>query len=367
MIRSLYNLVATGIGFNTARLATLDISLPQTRYPDGASQSRFFRTVMDRLRGAPGITAVAVVDNLPLHSVSVSNFYIAGRPDPPMESLPMSDLAHVSPQYFSMIGLRLHAGRFFTDADLARAEKDQNSVAIVNQSFAARFFIGEDPLGKRLLSADKKHVSEIVGVVADYRPTGVEKGTRPQIFWPYLMLANATIIARTAAAPQSFTKAIQNAVWSVDKDLPANKVLTMEYYMDEWQAQRKFNTLLLVVFAGLALALAMMGVYGVLSNLVASRVREIGIRMAIGAKPWEIGTLMLRQSTLPIALGLAAGLAASIAVSWFVEALLFQVRARDPLTLALAVSAILLVSPVAIFAPVRRAVTVDCTVALREE
>jgi ABC-type antimicrobial peptide transport system permease subunit len=137
--------------------------------------------------------------------------------------------------------------------------------------------------------------------------------------------------------------------------------------VDVWLSQRRFNTLLLEIFAGLALILAMMGIYGVLSNLVASRIREIGIRMAIGASPAAIGRLVLRQSLLPVSAGLAAGLAGSLALGRFLESLLFQVRAHDPLTLALASCTVLLISPAAIYVPLRRATRVECTVALREE
>jgi putative ABC transport system permease protein len=160
---------------------------------------------------------------------------------------------------------------------------------------------------------------------------------------------------------------IRSAIASLDRDLASSEVRSMQYYVDEWLSQRKFNTLLLGIFAGLALLLGMMGIYGVLSNLVASRGREIGIRMAIGASPRNIAGLVVRQSLIPVAIGLAAGLGGSLALSRFLEALLFQIRPRDPLTLVLAASSILLISPAAIYRPLRRATRVDCTVALREE
>jgi predicted permease len=367
MIRSFREILSTGVGFETAHLTGADIDLPEKRYPDGASQSRLFRSLMDRTRSVPGVTGVSVTDNLPLHSVSIRNFSIVGRPEPPIDSLPISDIANVSPQYLSMLELRLEAGRFFTDADLAFTEKEKDVVAIVNHAFAQHFFPGENPVGRRLLSGDKKTTSEIIGVVSDYRPLGAENGTRPQIFWPYLKLQHASLVVRTAAAPHSFTKAIQNAVWSVDKEIAANKVETLDEHLDYWQSQRKFNTLLLAIFAGLALVLAMMGIYGVLANLVASRVREIGIRIAIGATPAAIGKLVLLQSMIPVMVGLSIGLAGSFMLGRFLEALLFQVRAHDPLTLALAASTVLLVSPLAICVPLRRAIRVDCMVALREE
>jgi len=368
MTRSFHELVVTGIGFETARLTTIDVDLAGPGYPDGASQSRFFRMLIDRARALPGVTAAAVVDNLPLHQVSFANFYIAGRPDPPENSLPMADNASVSPEYFSTIGLRLQAGRFFTETDLAFTEKEKGSaVIIVNQAFARQFLNGEDALGKRLLSGNKKTVWDIIGVVSDYRPLGVEKGTRPQIFWPSLKLSKATLVVRTRGAPRALTTAIQNAVSSIDKALPMNEVETMDDHLNWWQSQRKFNTLLLLIFAGLALVLAMMGIYGVLANLVASRVKEIGIRMAIGASPVEIGKLVLRQSMIPVTIGLAIGIAGSLALSRFLEALLFQVHPRDPLTLGLAAFTILLVSPAAIYGPMRRATRIECTVALRQD
>src|SRR5262249_44013768 len=140
MIRSFHELVTTGIGFKTANLTGADIDLPEKRYPDGAVRSRFFRSLMDRARAIPGVTEAAVVDNLPLHSVSASNFYIAGRPNPPPGSLPIADSADVSPGYFQMLGLRLEAGRFFTESDLADTEKDKEAVAIVNRAFVRQFF-----------------------------------------------------------------------------------------------------------------------------------------------------------------------------------------------------------------------------------
>jgi putative ABC transport system permease protein len=367
MLRSFYQLVSEGVGFDTGHLLTLEINLPQQRYPDGEAQSRFFRSLLDRVRTLPGVAMATAVDNLPLHQIKLTSFTIAGQPEAPGASQPLADVAHVDPQFFHVLGLRLISGRFFTDTDLAQGEKDLDTVAIVNESFVRKFLPNENPLGKRLLDGGKKHSSEIVGVVSDYTPIGAEAGKRPQIFSPNLKLDDGSLIVRTRGSPQSYGKALQSAVWSLDHDLPADQVLTMDSFANDILAQRKFNTLLIGIFAGLALLLAMMGIYGVLSNLVASRVREIGIRMAIGASPGEIGRLILRQSLVPVALGLAIGLAGTFALSQFLQALLFRVHPRDPVTLAAAAIAILAISPVALYVPLRRATAVDCTIALREE
>jgi putative ABC transport system permease protein len=367
MLRSFYKLVSTGVGFDTAHLVTLDVNLPLRRYASDDSQSRFFRSLLDRVRALPGVTAAGAVDDLPLHQIRLTGFLVAGHPEPPGDALPMADIAHTDPQFLRVLGLRLVSGRFFTDADLAQTEKGKDTVAIVNEDFVRKFLPNEDPLGKRLLDSSKKRASEIVGVVSDFTPVGAEGGRRPEIFSPNLGLGDATLLVRTRGALESYGKALQGAVWSLDRDLPADQVLTMDSYMSDILAQRKFNTLLIGIFAALALLLAMMGIYGVLSNLVASRVREIGIRMAIGATPAEIGRLILRQSLIPVTLGLAMGLAGTFALSQFLQALLFGVQSRDPLTLAAAAVAILVISPLALYVPLRRATAVDCTVALREE
>jgi len=367
MIRSFRELVATGVGFRTEHLVTAQVDLPARDFADSPSQSRFFHALLDRVQAIPGVTGVSLVDQLPLHSVFASNFFIVGRPDAPRKSTPIADAAQVGPGYFRLLGLRLLAGRYFTDADLARAESGQDSVAIINETMARQYFAHENPLGQRLLDMERKHPAEIVGIVADYRPMGAENPVRAQIFRPSLKMASGYLIARTAGKTEDLAKPIQLAIWSLDAGIPESKVLTYDYFRDQWQAQRKFNTLLLGAFAGLALVLAMIGIYGVLSNLVTSRVREIGIRMAIGAAPFEIGRLILRQSMLPVSIGLAVGLAGTLVLGRFVEALLFHVHARDPLTLTLAAAAILLVSPLALAVPLRRATRVDCTVALREE
>ncbi|MGB7762342.1 MAG: ABC transporter permease [Bryobacteraceae bacterium] len=365
MIRSFRELLAVGIGFDTTRIAYADIDLPAKSYPGGAAQMQFFRNLLDRARAIPGVAAAGIVDNAPLHRVGMANFSIVGRPEPPLSALPMADEAQSSPGYLRAVGLRLEAGRWFTDADLPLTGDTRNGVVIVDRAFARQFFPGENPLGHRL--AQDKQSFEIVGVVSGYRSMGVERGTRPTIFWPGLELGHATLVVRSALPPQALATAIRNAVQSIDRLLPAPEVKSMQYWVDEWLSQRKFNTLLLGIFAALALLLGMMGIYGVLANLVASRIREIGIRLAIGATPAEIGGLVLRQGMLPVLLGLGIGLAASLALGRLMEALLFQVQPRDPVTLAAAACAILAFSPLATAIPLLRATRVDCTVALREE
>jgi putative ABC transport system permease protein len=366
MIRSFRELIATGVGFDTTRLTSADIELPAKSYPDGPSRSRFFRALIDRAQAIPGVTSAAITSALPLHSLSFSNFFIAGRPEPPLDALPIADRSTVSADYFRTLGLRLEAGRWFTRRDVDAAEAGHPVVA-VNRAFVRKFFPNENPIGRQLLDGDRKNASEIVAIVSDYRAMGAENGNRPTIFHARIDLADATLLVRGRTDSLALASAIRDTVWSLDRGLPAVKVLPMTHYVDGWLSEHRFNTLLLEVFAGLALVLAMMGIYGVLSNLVASRVREIGIRMAIGASPAAIGRMVLRQSLLPVSIGIAAGLAGSLVLGRFLEALLFQVHSRDPLSLTLACCTVLLIAPAAIYIPLRRATSIDCTVALREE
>jgi putative ABC transport system permease protein len=365
MIRSFQQLLAVGVGFRTERVFLSDVELPADRYRDGVARSRFYRELLRRASQAPGVAGAAIVDNPPLHKISMSNFYVEGRPEPETGSLPIVDKDALSPGYFDLIGLRMEAGRGFTDSDLAFTEKGPHAVVIVNRAFVRQFFPHENPLGHRLLSPDKKQISEIIGVVSDFRPMGVENGPRPTLFWPDLRGANASLVVRSGAAPGVLATTLRDLVWSLDKELPAADVKSMSYYVDEWLSQRRFTTFLLGAFAALALILGLLGIYGVLAGLVAARVREIGIRMAIGATPGQFGGLVLTQSLAPVVAGLVVGLAASLMLGRFLESLLFQVHPRDPLTLGMALAAVLVVSPMAIWVPLRRATRVDCTVALR--
>ena len=367
MMRSFGQLLAVGVGFQTEHMSIADIELPADRYRDGTARARFFRLLLERAAATPGMAGAAVVDNPPLHRISMSNFFIQGRPDPPLDSLPIADKDHVSPGYLELIGLRIEAGRTFAAADQAFTEKGPNAVAIVNRAFARQFFPNENPIGHRLLDGDRKQASEIIGIAADFRPMGAENGPRPTIFWPDLRLQTASLVVKSSASNARVASGIRELIWSLDPALPGAEIQPMAYYVDEWLSQHRFNTFLLGIFAGLALILGMLGIYGVLSGLVASRVREIGIRLAIGATPARIGRLVLAQSMLPVAAGLMVGLAASLVLGRFLDSLLFQVGPRDPLTLALSFFGVLAIAPLAVWIPLRRATRVDCTVALREE
>jgi putative ABC transport system permease protein len=367
LIRSFATLVRTGAGFSTEQLAVIDVDPPEVRYPDAASRTRFYDILLQRARAIPGVGTVCIASTLPLHRINFQTFAIAGRPKPDLKNSPSADTAHVTLDYFRLIGLPVLTGRDFAAADVARnAAGKGDGVVIVNQSFVTKFFGGQNPLGQRLL-LDNDRPFAIVGVVADFRVMGALSDAHPQYFVAGIDGLEGSLLLRTSVAPESLFDQIRAAVWSVDRELPAAEVSTMKRFIDEMIADSRSIVLLISVFAGLALLLAMLGVYSVLANLVATRTREIGIRMALGATPSQIGRLVAGQSTKPLAIGLALGVAGGLALGRVIESLLVGVTAHDPLTFVLAVVAVALVTPLALWLPVRRATRVECTVALRDE
>jgi len=366
LIRSFYKAARIGVGFNTSRLAVVDLDLPETRYPDAPSRERFLRSLLERARAIPGVTSAAITDSLPLHKIRMISFYRADRPKPPQNQLSVVDAENITPGYLSVIGVPLLAGRPLTEADVLRNNGQGDGVVLVNQAFAEKYLPGEEPLGVRL-KLDNDRPYQIVGVVANVRAMGPEEEVQPSYFSAGVNSSQAMLILRTAVPPESLADDARAVLWSLDKELVSARVTTMESFIDESLAMRWFDLVLLATFAGLALLLAMIGVYSVLTNLVASRTREIGIRMALGAAPATIGKMIAGQSLRPIVIGLGLGVALSLGLGRVLESMLFQVTPRDPLTLSLAVAAVLLAAPLAIYLPLRRATRVECTEALREE
>ncbi len=364
MIRSFQELIRTGVGFSLENLTAVDIDLPESRYGSGADRSRFFRTLLERAKADSSVIDVSITNHLPLHSVAATNFRIEGEPDHSEENPYIADYAHVSENYLQMLNLRLLEGRMFTEQDLINQEKDQSGTVIVNEEWVRKFLPGKPATGRRLIK--KNQSLEIVGVVSSYRPIGVEHGFRPQIFYPDLRVPQATLVLKTRGNA-SILSTTQSIVHSIDKDIAVSKVQTLKEYLRSFNAFREFGTMLMTIFAGIALLLAMIGVYGVLTNMVSARTKEIGIRIAIGATPGNIARMIFRQSMLPITIGVAIGIAGSFAMGQFLQSLLYQVSANEITTRLLSAGAIVVSAPVAIYIPLRRALGISCTEALRED
>jgi putative ABC transport system permease protein len=367
LIRSFVKLVATGLGFETERLAVVDISPSTARYPDDASRARFYEALRERASTIPGVLDAAVTNNVPLHRLTFGGFSIVGRPEPPADQPKIADHSNGSPEFFRVIGLRMLAGRDFTSADVERDAGIGDGVVIVNRAFAETY-LGPDPLRERIRRQGSERAYQVVGVVADYRAAGVTAGPRPTFFFPGMAAQQGMLLLRTRVAPESLADAIRSTVAAVDPDLSAVQVDTVVGYFDRFVlSEPRFFAALVSAFALLALILALLGVYSVVAQLVASQTREIGIRMAVGATPSQIARMVAGQSARPVLVGIALGLAGTLALTRVLEAAVFGITPQDPLTLSIAIGAIGLTAVLASWMPVVRATRIDCALALRGE
>ena len=249
MIRSLQELASVGVGFDITHLATLDVRISEKSNPDFSTRVGLVRRLIAHTQSVPGSRGAAVANSMPLHSLAVAVFHIPSQPELERDSAPIADLARVSPGFFQVIRLRLAAGRWLTDADLT-SNGSPKEVAMVNQAFARKYFPRQNPLNQRLQSGDRKENFEIVGVVEDFRPMGAEYGVRAEIFRPSTEFTDATLVVRSRGEPQLIAKSLLEVARSITPDLPDNKVKTLEEDAEQWTARRKFNTVLLWIFAG---------------------------------------------------------------------------------------------------------------------
>jgi putative ABC transport system permease protein len=367
LIRTFVNLLQTGLGFRTEKLLVADINLPEVRYPDAASRNRFYDTLLPRVRAIPGVSLATVSTTLPLRAVNFTSFTIAGVPKPAnVNELPTADTAEVGSNYFSLMGLPVLQGRDFNPADSTRSRGKGDGTVLINRAFAETFFKGQNPLGQRL-QLENDRPFEIVGVVENFLAMGALDDARPQFFRARTEASSSLLLLRTAVEPESLSDEVRSAVLSLDPELPVAKVKSMDGTIREETSDPQFVVALMSAFAALALLLAMLGVHSVLSNLVASQTRELGIRMALGATAGIVARMVVWQSLKPLMVGLVLGLAGSVVLSRVLEPLTEGVVPADPFTFALVAAAVLLVAPLAVWGPVRRATSVECTVALREE
>jgi putative ABC transport system permease protein len=369
LIRSFIRLQQFELGFNPEHLLTMRIQLPGSKYREPNQIAGFYKQLLERMEAMPGVQSAGAISSIFLTDTPQStSFTIEGRPAfTGMESIEVP-FDSVSTDYFRVMGIPLLAGREFDEHDAIGT----TPVAIINQTFARRFFPGEDPVGKRYVyggpSPENKWIT-IVGVVADMRRTGFDRPVRPETFLPQFQNPeNAlTIVARTSGDPASLAGALRDEVWAIDKDQSVFDIKTMRQTLSEMLSQRRFNTLLFGIFAAVALILAAVGIYGVMSYAVAERTHEIGLRMALGAQTSDVLNLIVRQGMRLATIGLAAGLAASFALTRVMSTLLYGVSATDPLTFILIPVVLAGVALAACFVPARRAMRVDPMVALRYE
>jgi putative ABC transport system permease protein len=370
MLRSFQSANAIDLGFDPHNLLAVAAPLPLASYKDQPAQLQFHERALQKLSAVPGVQSAATVFRIPLFTgVAATAFSIHGQPTPPGQK-PDADYRASSAAYFRTVKMKLVKGRDFTEGDNAQAA----DVVIINEELARRFFPAEDPVGKRLqLGAENTRWREIAGVVADAKLGNPEVKVEPAIYaplaqntWPNALRASSLVV-RTSGDPNHYRAAIRAALREIDPSLPLTQMRTMEEALRESFAQRRFNTALLVVFAGVAGLLAAVGVYGVMSYLVTQRTQELGVRLALGAQRSDILKLVAGEGFKLAIIGIALGTLGAFGATRLLAGLLFGVSATDPLTF---VSIALLLAAMALLAsylPASRAARTDPLLALRQD
>lgn len=364
MVRSVQRLLATDSGFDPRGVLTFQISPSGTNYEDDAARGRFFQQLLARLAAIPGVQSVGGVLPLPLSGSNRQiNIRFADSPVAHPEETIRTDYAWTTPDYFRTMRIPLIRGRFFSEQDVA----DAPLVVLIDETMARQFFPDEDPIGKRLLAYGQTR--EIVGVVGHVKHYGVNAPSRVQLYAPHLQAPpfGMVLTLRLDRSPASVISAIRDRVREVDPHQPLYNIQTMEQLMNQSVANERVVMLLLSVFALVALILAAIGIYGILSHSVSQRTREIGVRVALGAQPLDIFKMVIRHGMRLTGVGLAVGVAAAFGLTRFLTGLLYHVNATDPMTFGTITVILAGVAFVACYLPARRATKVDPMVALRYE
>jgi putative ABC transport system permease protein len=371
LIRSFLRLQDVDTGFRTDGILTLRIALPSQKYARPTQTRAFYRDLLERVRRLPGVDSAGGITGLPLSRTGWSGTTtVDSQAVEPKDASFEADQRPVLPGYFEALAIRLVRGRYFDQRD----NENSAPVAIIDETMANTYWPHEDPLGKRIKQGDRGSPQPwrtIVGVVRHVRYRTLESPSRVEFYWPYeqtsFPLGTMSLAIHTATDPRALAGVVQKEVLAIDPDQPVYRIRTMAELVDESMARRRLSMFLLAIFAGIALALAAIGIYGIMSYSVAQRAHEVGIRMALGAGSGDVVRMVLGQSLWLAFAGIAAGLAGSLALTNFLSSLLFSIRAVDPLTF-LSVSLILaIVALVASFVPAYRATTVDPVNALRQE
>ncbi len=365
LMRSLMLLRQVDPGFNPDQVLTLRLFLNRAQYSEPHQLLSFYSPLLDRVKTLPGVQSVAAISTLPLSgNNSDTSFLIEGRPQPPPDQQPVAWFSSVSTDYFRTMEMQLIKGRMFTESDDEKSPK----VVVISQTMARRYWPNEEPLGK-LIGQGPGRWREIVGVVKDVKHFGLDADTPPSMYLPVLQApARAmTLTVRTSVEPESITPALRREIWASDRNLAISQVQTMDELMASSIAQQRFTFWLLGCFAALAMILAAIGTYGVMSYAVTQRTHEIGIRLALGARHTNVLGLVIKSGMRLALAGAALGLAGAFAVTRLMSNLLFGVTPTDPRTFVGISVGLLLVALLACYIPARRATRVDPLTALRYE
>ena len=378
LIRSFHDLLDSNPGFDPRNVLSMQVWLPESRYPGAAPARAFFQQLIDRMRALPGVRSASAINFLPLTGwTDFANFDIAGRPSPPPREEFVAQYRVIDSQYFQTMQIPLLRGRYFTNAD----NEQSQGVAIINQTLGRQYWPNQDAIGQRVrvhLQAAKsvpwRPVASdawltIVGIVGDTKEYELGNRKMGELYLPYQQVPShlMRIVLRTAGSPDLLAGSARQAIRSVDKDQPVTEVKSMEQLLSESVSPQALNTTLLAFFAGLALALAAIGIYGVISYGVEQRTHEIGIRLALGAQPGDVVRMIVRQGVKLALIGIAFGLAVTYALIRALAGAMFGIKSLDPLSSAMAAALLFFVAFFACYIPARRATRVDPAQALRYE
>jgi putative ABC transport system permease protein len=364
LLRSFARLLRVDPGFDAHNVLTMNVSLPTVKYAKAEQQVAFFDEVLRRVSALPGVRNAAISAALPLSWKRITPMLPEGQPDMPLGQRPFLDIEAVSPQWFDTMRVPLRNGRWFNAADNAQAPK----ALVVNETFARRFWPNQNPLGKHIIVGRGPNASEVVGVAGDIKNKGLAEETQAQVYIPFPQLpwANMNLLVRTDVPPQSTASAVQKQISAVDADQPVTSIQTVDELMDGSRSQPRFTMMLLGVFSLAALALAVIGIYGVLAYSVAQRRHEIAIRLALGAERRDILRLVVRQRLLLALAGVGVGLLAALLMTRLMSSMIYDISARDLTTFVLAPLIFLGVALLASYLPARRATKLNPVEALRQ-
>ncbi len=368
LIRSFARLQGVDPGFNAHNVLTMRVSLPRQKYDNDQKRINFFRQAVAQMQVLPGVESVGAVNFLPFAAPhAATSVDIEGRPLLPVAQKLKTGVMVSDMNYFRAMQIPLKRGRLFTDQEAS----EKRHVVAINEAFARQHFPNEDPLGKRvtIYMQDTNDFCEIIGIVGDSKHIDLDAEVRPMSYWPHPELAYSglTLVIRTRGDAAAVASAARKVIRTLDPEQPVADVRTMESLIGTSVARARFNTLLLTIFAVVALLLAGVGIYGVMAYSVAQRTHEIGVRMALGARKSDVLRLVVRRGMMLALAGVALGVAASFCLTWLIKSMLFNVSTIDPLTFIGIPMLLVFVALLACLIPARRASKVDPMVALRYE
>jgi putative ABC transport system permease protein len=364
LVRSLIALQRVDPGFDSNNVLTLGIDLPRQKYAGEGKPAKFFEELETRISSIPGVQTVGLITELPMSGqLNDLPFTVEGRPPVTVDQAFDADFRLVNQQYFNALHIPLLRGRNFTEQEV----REGKPVTLVSQQLVDTVFPNEDPMGKRLISAIGGTAFEIIGVVGDIRHRSLQSQPFPAMYFPSLNSNRMNLVVRTQNDPLSIVGAVRQQVQALDRDQPISAVKRMSDWVDSSVTAQRYSTTLLAAFAVLAMILAATGIYGVMSYTAAQRTHEIGVRMALGARRFDVLKLVVRQGMLLTLVGVILGLTGAFALTRVMQSLLFGVTAKDPFTFAAVAALLSAVAFIACLVPALRATKVDPLVALRYE